>query len=240
MPGRFVLTLSCPDRPGIIRAVAKTMGAQDKFGLVLFSTTASPYPIRTGAAAFDADLTAADARPAGGDTNLLTGLTNAIDAASKIGDPGARDVVLLSDAGDETVITEAQWNEVAGKALAASVRIHVVVQVARPKNIPVERYLDILNRLEALAKATGGVYDKSGDGGRASAVLTQAFTAQKNWLVVEAGLCGMKQRAMVARAGAVTSWPTRACRPATGSRTPPRPRGRCAAGSRRTAGRRGP
>jgi hypothetical protein len=179
----------------VIRAVARTMGAQDNLGLLLFSTTASPYPVRVGATQFDADLVNAEARPAGGDTNLLTGLTNAIDAAAKIGDPGARDVVLLSDAGDEAVITEAQWNDVAAKALAASVRVHVVVQVARPKNIPVERYLDILNRLEALATATGGVYDKSGDASRASTVLTQAFTAQKGWLVVEAGMCGMKQRA---------------------------------------------
>lgn len=179
----------------VIRAYVAGAGASDELGLFLFSTTASPYPVRVGAQALLADLDNAIRRPPGGDTNLYTGLINAIELAGKHGAPGLRDVILFSDAGDEAEISEAKWNEITEKALARSVRLHVAVSIERPKNIPKERYFNTTNALEDLTKATAGVYDKSGDGGRAGAALTAARNAARNWLVVEAALCGMSQRA---------------------------------------------
>jgi len=178
-----------------IRDYAGGADASDQLGLFLFSTTASPYPVRTGAQPLLSDLDNAERRPAGGDTNLYTGLTNAIELAGKHGVPGLREVILFSDAGDEAEITAAKWTEITGKALARSVRIHVAVSIDRPKNIPKDRYFNTTNALEDLTKATAGLYDKSGDGGRVMQALSKARTAARNWLVVEAGMCGMSKKA---------------------------------------------
>ncbi len=179
----------------VIRDYVGGAGASDLLGLFLFSTTASPYPVRTGSQQLLADLANAEARPAGGDTNLYTGLTNAIELAGKHGVPGLREVVLFTDAGDEAEITPAKWTEITEKALARSVRIHVAVSISRPKGIPKDRYFNTTNALEDLTKATAGTYDKSGDGGRVMKALSAARAAARNWLVVEAGMCGMSKKA---------------------------------------------
>ena len=179
----------------VIRDYVGGAGASDQLGLFLFSTTASPYPIRTGGQALLADLANAERRPAGGDTNLYTGLTNAIELAGKSGVPGLREVILFSDAGDEAEISAAKWAEITEAALARSVRIHVAVSIDRPKNIPKDRYFATTNALEDLARTTAGIYDKSGDGDRVKAALGKARDVARNWLVIEAGLCGMSKKA---------------------------------------------
>jgi hypothetical protein len=179
----------------VIRSYVSGAGASEELGLFLFSTTASPYPVRVGSAALLGDLDNATRRPAGGDTNLYTGLINAIELAGKQGAPGLRDLILFTDAGDEAEIAAAKWTEITEKALARSVRIHVAVSIERPKNIPKDRYFNTTNALEDLTRATAGVYDKSGDGARVGAALTSARDATRNWVVVEAALCGMSQRA---------------------------------------------
>jgi hypothetical protein len=172
------------------------VAAGDKLGLMVFAATATPYPVHTDASNFTRDLGhARKSRRGGQRTNLLTGLTNAIELVTKEADPGLREVILFTDAGDEAVITEKQWDEVYALALQKSVTVHVVVTPTKPRGIKPQMWLDALNKLEGLAKATHGVYDKSGTAAKVSGRLKAFRAVQQKWLFLEGGLCGLASKA---------------------------------------------
>ena len=179
-------------------ALATYVGAVapgDKIGLIVFAATATPYPVHADAANFTRDLGhARTSRKGGQRTNLLTGLTNAIELVTNEAKPGLREIILFTDAGDEAVITEKQWDEVYALALQKSVTIHVVVTPDKPRGIKPQMWLDALNKLEGLAKATHGVYDKSGVAAKVSGRLEAARTQQKSWLFFAGGLCGLSTK----------------------------------------------
>ena len=177
-----------------VTAYVKAMPVGDEVGLVVFATDATTFPIRSSSADFLTDLAAAGKRPGGVRTNLMAGLGAAIDRAAAEGEPGLRDVILFSDAGDEAQIADRNWQELIAKARARGVRVSVVLPASprEPTGVARGQWLSALVNLKDLVAQTSGLYDNSGDPKAITQGLNDGRAAAKSWLVFEGTLCGMK------------------------------------------------
>lgn len=179
---------------------AKGLGAQDRIGLVVFGADAKLCPIRRLSSDFLSDLAnptqACGATPNNlRATNLLAGLLAALnqirrEQEEKRATAGLSEIVFFTDAGDEAAVSPDDWKNVQSLALSLGVRVSSVVSELQGKSG--QQHLASLTRLRELSDKTNGVYDNSSQPQTAATVLQAARDKQRDWLVVEAALCGVK------------------------------------------------
>jgi len=180
-------TVAVPVVTAVVNAVPS-----DRYGLLLFGSAQQRVAVRGNAGDFLKDLAAAPGRPKAKTTNLIPGLLNAIEWASQEGAPGQREVILLSDAGDETTMDDANWARVLAEAKKNLVRVSVVISDQIPDKMDPLLFNGVRNKLRAIAQDTAGVYDESSKPAQIIAALKAARAAAKTWLVMDGTLCGMK------------------------------------------------
>lgn len=167
--------------------------ATDELALVAFSLDTNAFPMHVGPADFLADLQAAGARKVGQATSVTIGLAAGIELATKEGEPGLREVILFTDAGDEAEVDKSVWAKLTEQAKAAGVRVSVVLPTddQKPAGTKHELWVTTTTNLNHLAAETAGTFLTSNDPAPIAAALGEARTRVKSWLVLDAKLCGV-------------------------------------------------
>lgn len=166
----------------------------DELALVVFSLDTKAFPVHVGPADFMKDLQSVGARKPGQATSVTIGLTAAIELAQKEGEPGLREVVVFTDAGDEADVDKTVWAAVIAKAKEAGVRISIVLPTddKKPTGTKHEFWVTTTTNLNRVATETAGSYLTSNDPQQIATALREARTKLKNALVLEAKLCGAR------------------------------------------------
>lgn len=184
----------------LLQGYASALGPGDRIGLIRFGADAEACDIRGSASDFLADLASPKCGAGAGtknnkNTNLLAGLNAAMailrkEQEEKRAQPGLSEIILLSDAGDEANVDTADWRSLLATAEARGVRMTSVISELGSGGGP--QRLATLTRLRELADKTNGLYDNSSNLTTALDALRTSRDKQKDWLAVEAGLCGIK------------------------------------------------
>ncbi len=185
-------------RPTIVDYVGGA--GTDELALILFSQEAKVYPVHTSPADFVTDLNELRGRNARGATSVTVGVGAAIALAIKEGEPGLREVVIFTDAGDEAGYDKDMWDRLLNQARDGGVRVSTVLPVAErePKDTKHSDWVSTLAKLEELARITGGFVLHTEAPGEATTRLRDARTALKSWLMLEGTLCGVQRGQPVA------------------------------------------
>lgn len=164
----------------------------DELALVVFSLDTKAFPIHVGPADFMTDLTSVGKRKPGQATSVTIGLAAAIELAAKEGEPGLREVIVFTDAGDEADVDKAVWAKIITQAKEAGVRVSVVLPTddKKPGGTSHENWVTTTTNLNRIVTETAGTYLTSWDPVPIAAALRDARTRVKSWLVLDAKLCG--------------------------------------------------
>ncbi len=174
----------------VIKAVVGAASG-DRYGLMLFGSRQSPVVVRGNGADFLKDVANIPPRGRALTTNLTPALLAAIDALRKEAEPGQREIILFSDAGDETPMDDAQWKRVSAEARKHLVRISIIISDHIPTKMDPMLFNAVRNKLGALVAETAGMYDETSKVPDIISKLKAARAAAKTWLVMDGTLCGM-------------------------------------------------
>lgn len=172
----------------VIEHLAKEVSPTERLGLMLFGTDITSYPTRTSASDALSDLAAAKATRFETRTRLLSSLSEAIARAAQEGASGFREVLVFTDAGEESAALD--WEKVADEARAKGVRVSVFVLAPPNPSVALVTRLDWLRGMKA---RTGGIEASLADPAAAIAAVTQARAERNGWLAVDMKLCGMQR-----------------------------------------------
>ena len=166
----------------------------DELALVVFSLDVKAFPVHVGPADFMADLQSVGKRKPGQATSVTIGLAAAIELAAKEGEPGLREIVVFTDAGDEADVDKTVWAKIITQAKEAGVRISVVLPTddRKPTGTKHEFWVTTTTNLNRIATETAGTYLTSNDPNAIAAALRDSRGKVKNWLVLDAKLCGAR------------------------------------------------
>ncbi len=166
----------------------------DELALVVFSLDTKAFPVHVGPADFMKDLQSVGTRKPGQATSVTIGLSAAIELAQKEGEPGLREIVVFTDAGDEAEVDKTVWAQVIAKAKEAGVRVSIVLPTddKKPTGTKHEFWVTTTTNLNRVAKETAGTYLTSNDPQQIASALRDARTKLKNSLVLDAKLCGAR------------------------------------------------
>lgn len=166
----------------------------DELALVVFSLDTKAFPMHVGPADFMKDLQSVGARKPGQATSVTIGLAAAIALAAKEGEPGLREVVVFTDAGDEAEVDKTVWAKIITQAKEAGVRISVVLPTddKKPSGTKHEFWVTTTTNLNRIATETAGTYLTSNDPQQIATSLRDARAKVKSWLVLDAKLCGAR------------------------------------------------
>lgn len=172
----------------VIEHLAQDVSPTERLGLMLFGTDITAYPTRTSASDALSDIAAAKATRFETRTRLLSSLSEAIARAAQEGSSGFREVLVFTDAGEESAALD--WEKVADEARAKGVRVSVFVLAPPNPSVALVTRLDWLRGMKA---RTGGIEASLAAPAAAIAAVTQARAERNGWLAVDMKLCGMQR-----------------------------------------------
>jgi len=170
-----------------IKEYVRKLSKDDEAGLVLFGTTPHFKGIHRSAGDFVNALDDAWKAKAEPNTNLVAGIRAAVEQVKA--QPWLGEVVIFTDGGDEAKNGDQAWRELTEMALKKGVRVNVVTVDKKPSDIEKGDWLAAQNHLKALADATSGLYDTTGNS--VETKLADAREKARNWLFLDGGLCGV-------------------------------------------------
>lgn len=170
----------------VLEHLAQTVGPNEQLGLMQFGLQLTEYPTRSAPADVLSDIAQAKAQKNEFRTLLLSSTLAAIQRAAREGAAGFREVLVFTDAGEESEAMDAKL--VAEEARAKGVRVSIFLHI--PPN-PSVKLASRIDELRNLRLRTGGIETTLAAPTQAIADIDKARSERAGWYAIDAEFCGM-------------------------------------------------